>query len=234
MIPHNTTVISLGEYEVAVRPIPPIAMARLLGRQSALLPPEPPLPKVMVRSIAGHEEEVAASPDTPEYQKWLVEVEQWEQKCKELRAQIELENQLFCYDYAIVAWRRIGTEEWQYEPDETYAVPTAYARHGISTSNDRRVEFIVNELLTQVEYLEQIQRAMYPSVDYESNPAPIEEQEVADMMRLFRNSPEERKDRRMGGDGSRRGEHQNEPACHGDVGCEKVGKRPRFLVRLFS
>lgn len=216
-----------------MRPVPPTVIYRLRGKYERDLPPQPTMPQIELRSVAGHVERVSAPPDSPEYQRWLEEMERWEMECKRLRdlhAQQILE---FCYDYACVAWRREGEEEWQNEPPAGWDVDQVYRRHGLETTGNRRLEFILHEVLSTPEMMEAVQRAMFPVG--EADMSPVSPQEVEEAQAFFRAGGKDTA--RLGETGRHRAGTTQRAHKHAVPGVSDgagVGSLRRRLVSLFT
>ncbi len=125
---------------VRLRPVPPYAVL-----DAYLVLPEPPLPKVVIKSKAGGEEEAPVLPETPE----------WYEYQDRMAAHRKMTRQAildYTLQYGIVSWRLPGTEEWVEKPPEDWKEPAITWRYKILGDSlhpfdDRRLRYIKYELI---------------------------------------------------------------------------------------
>ncbi len=126
---------------VRLRPVPPYAVL-----DAYLVLPEPPLPKVVLKSRAGGEEEAPVLPETPE----------WYEYQDKMAAHRRMTRQAildYTLQYGIVSWRLPDTEEWIEEPPEDWKEPSIARRYGIIKQewlhpfDDYRLRYIKYELI---------------------------------------------------------------------------------------
>ena len=187
-MPELRIVQLLGDWEVRVTPVPPQASFRWV-KAHVQYPDKPPKPMVEMRSpLLGPDappETAPALPETPEWDAWILEMQAWQEQCDTMRRDKADEEMDFSLDYAVVDWRRKGSEdEWQSEPADDWQPPPALKRHGISVDDNRRLAFIHYELLSQPASHELVMRAAFPSG--EADMSPVTEKEVSAALGSFR------------------------------------------------
>lgn len=121
-------------FTVRTRLVPPHAVAQV-GAQF----PEPAIPKIPIKSVAGHTEMVTAPDDSPEWQAYVMASNERKQKAQDAEAD-------FTYDYGIEAWKN-GTGEWQTEPPADWAYPSILEEYGIRPSTRKRANYIRYQIL---------------------------------------------------------------------------------------
>lgn len=121
-------------FTVRTRLVPPHAVAQV-GAQF----PEPVIPKIAVKSVAGHSEMVAAPDDSPEWQAYVQASNERRQKASDAEAD-------FTYDYGVEAWQN-GSGEWQTEPPSDWIFPPIMERYGLKPGKSRRADYIRYQLL---------------------------------------------------------------------------------------
>jgi hypothetical protein len=89
--------------------------------------PEPPYPKVAVKSAAGGQEVLPALPGSEEHEEYRV---------AQAKYRRELTVALFDFNtnYSVVEWQLPGGEEWYQEPPEDWDVPEVMKRYGVPSS----------------------------------------------------------------------------------------------------
>jgi hypothetical protein len=128
-------------YEVKVRPVPPHASVAVMEQYEY-----PDAPTEKVQSAAGHTEELPAPKDSSEMKVYQAE-------CNRIYKESKKAAKDFLLDYAVIAWRDSGESdpingEWQYEPSQVWELDPVLIRHGVKPSDNRRVDFIRYELIT--------------------------------------------------------------------------------------
>ncbi len=154
-------------FTVRTRLVPPHAVAQV-GAQF----PEPAVPKIAVKSVAGHSELVTAPDDSPEWQAYVKAAEEHKQKARDAEAD-------FTYDYGIEAWKS-GSGEWQTEPPADWICPSILEEYGIRPSKRRRADYIRYEILLTNEDISNVLE------DVLGKSAPITNQEVDAALGGFR------------------------------------------------
>ncbi len=169
-----TTELKLsGGYTVRVRSMPPYIAQQMFFRAQQALPPEPERPRVEVKSVAGHVEEMPAPESSPEWEAWREQRRLWYAECARIIEEQDQLNANFVLDYAVVEWRppsirwrrlswwlmRVvgGDPGWQCEPHETWMRPAVLARHGLDMDSDnQRLDFIRCVLVETVEDMQRL------------------------------------------------------------------------------
>ena len=187
-MPELRVVQLAGDWEVRVTPVPPHASFRWV-KSHVQYPDKPPKPVVEMRSpllSADAPPEIAtALPDTPEWDAWMVALREWQDQCDKIRESKADEEMEFSLDYAIVDWRKKGTDDpWCAEPGADWEPRAALLRHNVDVSDDRRLAFIHYELLAQSENYNLVTRAAFPQG--EADMSPVTEEEVSAALGSFR------------------------------------------------
>jgi hypothetical protein len=135
----KTNIVQLSSgYEVEVRAVPPTAYLDV-ELDWARTHPTPDKPKVDIKSVAGHVEQVVSAMDSPEYAEW--------QRANDLR-ELELRQVKinFAYNYSVIRWRK-DAETWETQP------PMDWERDPLipDTGAPKRVQFIKFELIASIE-----------------------------------------------------------------------------------
>lgn len=119
--------------------------------------PRPPLE--VVETVAGTEVQ-AARPGSPEYEKYLEELD---------RARQELQNAQYvaALNAGVVAWSFDG-ESWESEPPEDWQLDPVFA---VSSTGDRRADYLLHEILVDSRDL----AAVADAIREEPSEASIEE-----------------------------------------------------------
>lgn len=115
--------------EVWVRSVPPYASMDV----HAKLPP-PPLPKVSLIGVDGHEEIKPALPESPEYEEYRVKRREHQTMIREALMNFEL-------SYGVVQWKFPGSSQPENEPPKDWMPPSIMNRWGVKY-DDLRVAFI--------------------------------------------------------------------------------------------
>jgi hypothetical protein len=183
-------------------------------------------------NLTGHEETVEALPETKEYDAYLYEMMLWEEECRRIREDLALSETDFSYDYAILGWREMGSEEWKSEAPDDWQPSGAYGRHGVELSDIRRLTFIFDELLDTADKMDAVREVAFPVGDADTSP--ITEEEVRAVLDTFPVGS-------TGDGGSVGGTARAGRGGHQDVGVRKRDadgrrKRPltRWLVRMLE
>ncbi|MEM2478357.1 MAG: hypothetical protein QXF13_05015 [Thermoproteota archaeon] len=124
--------------------------------------PEPPYEEIV--TAAGVVERKPARPGTPEY-------EAYARKLQEAAAERERRQLIAAVDAAVVAWK-VG-DEWVREPPDDWQLPEPFAT--TSGTGNRRVDYILHELLLTPEDLERVT----------SLSRPVSDQQIQEARRLF-------------------------------------------------
>lgn len=232
----SATIVVLGAWEALVCVVPPSASYRF--QRKLTLPAKPTRPMATYPTITGVDETVEALPETKEYNAWLAEMEIWTEE----RDRAETENAIygseFAYDYALLAWRRLGEKVWLEQPPEDWQLPGAYARHDVEVSDNMRLEFIVNVLLNTDERLVAAREVMYPArLGTERDTSPIKREEVVAAVASFpAGDAVSGATGRVGasaGEGAKREREDEQPRSRVTGGRSKSNKSG-FMARLFS
>jgi hypothetical protein len=125
-----------GALTVLTRPVPGYASLQL-----KLQYPYPKPPKVKVHSVAGHDEEKDAPTDSPEWLEYSRQINEIDEKLKKVGLD-------FTVDYAVEAWSWNGGAEWDTDAPAGWVFPAVFLRHGIQPSDNRRVDYIRYDLIT--------------------------------------------------------------------------------------
>jgi hypothetical protein len=125
-----------GALTVLTRSIPGYA-----SLQVALQFKQPDPPKVQVHSIAGHNELKDAPIDSPEWEEYARQAQEVEKRISQARSD-------FMYDYSVEAWSWNGGAEWDTDAPTGWVFPAVFLRHGIQPSDNRRVDYIRYDLIT--------------------------------------------------------------------------------------
>jgi len=165
-----------GALLVRTRQVPGFASLQISARFEF-----PPAPKVKVHSVAGHDEIKDAPTDSPEWAEYAA-------KSAEVRKRIEQAQNDFLYDYALEAWSWDGGQTWIDNAPEGWQFPAVLARHGLTPSDNRRVDYIRYELITSNVDVATL------FADALGNTAPIADSEVSAALGGFRSDKERRPD----------------------------------------
>jgi len=155
--------------KLRVRRVPPFAVLQITGRSTP-----PPVPVVEIETAAGRER-VRAQPGTPEWERYVEEVERYN---RETNAAV----QAFVSDYGVEAWQypNDSPDVWHTEPPDDWTVPEVLHRHGLASSGIRRVDYINYELLADAaDYVAFMAAAL-------GETAPLAPEEVEAALRGFR------------------------------------------------
>jgi len=125
-----------GALTVRTRQIPGYASLQIASQYK-----QPDPPKVKVHSIAGHDELKDAPLDSPEWAEYARQAQEIERKVEQARSD-------FLYDYAVEAWSWDDGKNWLTDAPEGWTFPPVFLRHGIQPSDNRRVDYIRYELIT--------------------------------------------------------------------------------------
>ena len=125
-----------GALTVRTRQIPSYASLQIAAEYQK---PDPP--KIRVRSVAGHDELKDAPLDSPEWAEYARLAQEVERKVEQARSD-------FLYDYAIESWSWDDGKNWLTDAPDGWTFPAVFARHGIKPSDNRRVDYIRYELIT--------------------------------------------------------------------------------------
>jgi len=241
-MPELRTVQLAGDWEVRVTPVPPHASFKWV-KAHVKYPDKPPKPMVEMRSPLlppdAPAESAPALPDTPEWDAWMLELQNWQEQCDKVREAKADEEMEFSLDYAVMDWRKSGTEDpWQSEPAADWEPRSALERHGVDVGDNRRLAFIHYELLAQPENYDLIVYAAFPKG--EADMSPITEEEVNAALGNFRTgSGVSRESRNMGTtpEAARpkgQAAHQNVSIRQGDATGRRKANLARRLVFLVS
>jgi hypothetical protein len=125
------TFITDADIQVWARPVPPYAEVDV-----DLALPAPPIPKVTIKSVAGHEETARVLPETQEWEDFQAARRAWDSNRKQA-----LMN--FQTDYGVVQWRYPNSEEIHTQPPESWVAADVLARWNVWIEpGGRRVAFI--------------------------------------------------------------------------------------------
>ena len=125
-----------GALTVRTRQIPGYASLQIASQYK-----QPDPPKVKVHSVAGHDELKDAPLDSPEWSEYARQAQEIERKVEQARSD-------FLYDYAVEAWSWDDGKNWLTDAPEGWTFPPVFLRHGIQPSDNRRVDYIRYELIT--------------------------------------------------------------------------------------
>ena len=174
----NTVIKQLSSgYEVEVRPVPPTAYLDV-EMEFARNHPPPQKPKVSVKSVAGHTEEIASAMDSPEYQAYEHQIELRDMELRAAKIN-------FAYNYAVVRWREYPVDgnkagEWQTNVPNTWQPDPSI----LDKTSDKRIIFIKYELIATLDDDRE--------VSLTKKVAPMNEEEVATALKGFRPDQEQR------------------------------------------
>jgi hypothetical protein len=183
---------------VKTRPMPTHVFQQFVGREEAQRDPMPEVPVIRneMKSAAGGTEVITRTIEEgdPGYAEWEAEMDAWTERNREATQEANLRWIALSLDYGITEWCLSGSDEWAFEPPDDWEFPAALARGGLEPSDNRRLDYILLEVIPvpsdYVDVLEAIRAAFNP----------ITEEEVESQMAGFRpaGEPEE-----AGGSGDR-------------------------------
>ena len=125
-----------GVLLVKTRQVPGIASLQVSAQFE-----KPAPPKIKIHSVAGHDEIKDAPTDSPEWEEFARQAREVEHKIDQARSD-------FLYDYAVEEWSWDGGKTWLTDSPDDWVFPAVFARHGIKPSDNRRVDYIRYELIT--------------------------------------------------------------------------------------
>ena len=137
--------LTLSEYFVRVRPVPPHARGDVYNVEQA-----PPFPRQEIKSVAGGSETHDALENSEAAQRWREDMAAFQ---KRLRARLVSFN----YDYGVLDWiaRADWTDpeppgddaSWVAEPSKDWLFPGILVRYGVTPGDIRRVDYIKYEVI---------------------------------------------------------------------------------------
>ena len=125
-----------GALTIITRQIPGYASLQIASQYK-----QPDPPKIKVHSVAGHDELKDAPTDSPEWAEYAHLAQEVDRKIEQARSD-------FLYDYAIEAWSWDDGVNWLTDAPQEWKFPEVFLRHGIQPSDNRRVDYIRYELIT--------------------------------------------------------------------------------------
>lgn len=228
----DSTVIDLGTWEAQVRTVPPHASFRwqMVHLQYPEKPKKPT--KLYTSKLTSHSEEIDALPETEEYDAYIDALADWEEECVRIRNDVAVAEMDFSYDYAVVAFRYKGNEEWLVEPPEEWEPSSAYSRHGVELDESRRITFIFDELLDTNSKMDAVRLLAFPQGDLST--APIEDEEVSAVLSTFQGRGGSAA-RNMGGVREASGVRHQDVTIRGrDASSRRQRHNSGWLVQLFT
>jgi hypothetical protein len=147
-------VLPSGSAVVRVRSVPPMMAPEILDERPELA--EPPIPMVKVEGVTT--KMLPARPGEPEYDAYLLERKRRERLYEAARSDIT-------WDYGVVAWKRpVDAKEWEEHPPKEWKFPEFLKEYGGKPregKRGRRVDYIKYVLVTGMEDMDAVQKAMY-------------------------------------------------------------------------
>jgi len=177
-----------------------------------------------------HEETVRALPESKEWKQYVVELAEWQDKSAKLRASTMLDEMAFSHDYAVVGWRKKGTEEeWIKDAPDDWEPDESFDRHGVDIGGDeKRILWIRLELMEFQQDIEALNALAFPDRGDKAL-TPVTDKEVRAVLSSFQ-SDDGSAGRSMGGDtgAGRRRQDRDVSVRGGDAG----GRLARWARRL--
>ncbi len=212
-----------------LRPVPThvylMFRGQILAKKVIGIGPKPDPPMVEVRMKAGHIERQPAGEDAPEYQEFAARRDEWQARHDEVMADANADWVMLCRDYAVVEWSHDDRVTWAQDVPEDWQPSGAVTRAGIQLSDNLRAEYISLVLCQSWQDHEALTNIAEARVN------DIADEEVAAVLAGFRLGAR-RTGHAVATAGTDRHPPQRLPRTNG--GGARLGKRPRWLVRLFA
>ena len=212
-----------------LRPVPThvylMFRGQVLVEKLASIGPKPEPPMVEVKMKAGHIERHVATEDTPEYQAFAVQRDEWQARHDEVMADANADWVMLCRDYAVEEWSHDGRATWDQDIPEDWQPDEALDRAGIRLSDNLRAEYI-NLVLCQSW---QDHEALTNIAEARVND--IADEEVAAVLAGFRSGAGRKRDAVAT---ARTDGHPPQRVSRANGGGKGLGQGPGWLVRLFA
>lgn len=167
------------------RPVPPHAAIAIHSEYN--LPQPPALPMKQQPSKAGHSEPLPIGPGDEGWDEFREARDEWQVEYQRIKDEISKRESEFVLDFSIVAWKRLGDDEWQTDPPEDWEFPAVLLRHEITPSSNLRLDYIKYELLQSADDIYAMQEVAV------GNTHPLTREEVDASRGKFRAEDETRR-----------------------------------------
>lgn len=147
LTPVVTSDVSLLAADVRVRAVGPHIHRHFRAKMDADIPPAPERPTKDVETKDGRIEQVEVGRDDERYAAWIEALEEWEAERLRTRTEYAMNWNDLVEDYAVVAWRWRGADEWIDQPPDGWEHSEALTRAGLPSSGNRRLDYIREEVL---------------------------------------------------------------------------------------
>jgi hypothetical protein len=184
-----------------------------------------------VSPLDGHEETVRALPESKEWKRYMVELAEWQAKSAQLRASTMLDEMAFSHDYAVIAWRQKGTEDWIYNVPDDWEPDESFDRHGVDIAGDeKRILWIRLELMEFQQDIEALNSLAFPDRGDRAL-TPVTDKEVRAVLGSFQPDVGSAGGSVGGNTGARRGRQDRDVSVRGRDDGGRFARWARRLVR---
>jgi len=212
-----------------LRPVPThvylMFRGQMLAEKVASIGPKPEPPMVEVKMKAGHTERLVAGEDTPEYQAFAIQRDEWQTRYDEVMASANADWVMLCRDYAVEEWSHDSRETWAKDIPEDWQPDEALDRAGIRLSDNLRAEYISLVLCQSWQDHEALTNIAEAKVN------DIADEEVQAVLAGFRPGAGRKRDAATATGTDR---HPPQRVSRANGGGAGLGQRSGWLVRLFA